>query len=865
MKNIIHILITGIVFLLATFKVSAQFTITDDFKGSGSPDVILGDEAYLTSGVSDPVNAGWLRLTEASESQKGYAYVNKSFPSTLGVLVDFEFTMWRDQDDNTYNGADGFSVFLFDANYGPGNFALGAYGSSLGYANNTATNPRTPGLTGGYVGIGFDAYGNYVRNSEGKNGGSSQLSPNSVALRGPTTSANPDDPNTNKYLDGVTILGNGNIVDALNEQGNAQDDVVDYNTTVGSRPSYANFYRRIQVQITPTGNSTYNITVRWATTQGDVFTELINYTTSDIPPELLKLGFAASTGGGFNYHEIRNLLVTTPGNLRVNKLADKNVLRSVAGSGNENEITYIIEVTNDTPAAISTINIEDQLTDGEGNPIPNGMLNITDISHSGFTNANLPTPTSGAPITSGNFNGTVGLPANSTGTITVKAILNEIPTGNLLQNTVNIGNNEVTDPDLANNTSTVNTPVIAEGVDLTIKKDADQQCLDATNGNDFIIRVSNLGTEDLNYSSTNDVVVTDEIPAGATLTNNSTGWTHSSNGNIHTFTLNGTGTLGSGRSAPPIMFTIDGVSSGYTNTAQVEFNGSGSNIEPPENLGNNSSSINIASQPNAPNVPEAGYIEVCQGETILTSNITDPGYTLTWYLNEGGSPIIPDTSTPGYNTYYLSQSEGGCESELIEILVLVKDASLPESMGGCDTGWCLEDVEGESFSLSDGESVTFNQPATNYGFQFDIYTLDNSFNLEINGTKLAVKELEFQSLNTSGINVRFADGDEFETDTEGDIWQMTGSASAPLIRVVIGPTGSVALYASKVSGGPLFPLVLINDNEFNNIPWNSTGTNTIVGTQNVVGATTMTGYGSGKNKTPCLIITNPMLPSKARN
>lgn len=852
--------------LLVTFKVSAQFTITDNFRGSGSQDIMVGDDAYLTSGVDDPVNAGWLRLTEALGNQKGYAYINKSFPSTLGVLIDFEYAMWRDQNDNTYHGADGFSIFLFDASYGPGNFALGAYGGSLGYANSMATNPETPGLTGGYVGIGFDAYGNYVRSSEGKNEGSPGLSPNSVTLRGPTTSTNPTDPNTNVYLDGVTILGNGDIVDALNQQGTAQDDVVDHNTTVSSRPNYATFYRRIQTEITPTGNSTYNITVRWATTQGGNFTDLINYTTSDIPPDLLKLGFAASTGGGFNYHEIRNLLVTTPGNLRVSKLVDKNILRSVPGSGNENEVTYIIEVTNDTPAALTAIDVEDQLTDGEGNTIPSGMLDIIDIDHSGFTNSSLPTPTAATPITSGNFNGTVGLPANSTGKITVTGTLTDIPKGNLLQNTVHIENNEITDPDLANNTATVSTPVIAEGVDLTIEKDAVQQCLDAANGNEFTVTVSNMGTADLYYSSTNEVVVTDEIPAGATINNfSSTDWTHTSSGATHTFTLNGSGTLSSGMSAPPFTFTIDGVSSGYTNKAEVEFNGSGSNIEPPENQNNNESSIEIAPQPAAPSAPGAGYIEVCQGETIPAESISDPGYTLTWYLNEGGSPVTPNTSTPGYATYYASQSNGGCESELAEILIIVKDASLPESMGGCATGWCEENVAGENFNLTDGQSVSFTQPATDYGFQFDIYTLDNSFNMKINGVQLAVDELEFQSEGTSGINVRFADGDEYETDTEGDIWEMEGNSTAPLIRVVIGPTGSVALYGSKTNGGPLFPLVLTSGNTFNNIPWNTTGTNTIVGTQNIVNTTYMTGYGSGKNQTPCLIITNPMLPSKAKS
>ncbi|WP_461533069.1 Ig-like domain-containing protein [Sinomicrobium sp.] len=686
----IRLIVTSAILLFSALNASAQFTITNDFRGNGSPDIIIGDNAYLTSGVDDPVNAGWLRLTKATTNQKGYAYINKSFPSTLGVLVDFEYTMWRDQNDNTYNGADGFSIFLFDAAYGPGNFALGAYGGSLGYANSTNPNPDVPGLTGGYVGVGFDAYGNFVARSENKNGGSPDVSPNSIVLRGPTTSPNPRDLNTNRYLKGVTIRGNGSITDALNMQGNAREDVIDYNTRVNSRPSYSWFYRRVQIEITPTGTGRFNITVRWATSQGGEFTELISYETSDVPPELLKVGFAASTGAGFNYHEIRNILITTPGNIRANKLADKNVLRSVPGSGDENEITYILEVTNDTPAALTNIQVEDQLTDGIGNPIPPGMFHITNISHSGFTTTNLPTPTSGTPISSGNFNGSVGLPANSTGLITVKGFLDrQIPVGNLLQNTVTISNDEITDPDLANNTANVRTPVYAEGVDLVVEKYTDDECLDIANGNEFTLTVSNVGANNLQYSSTNEVKVIETLPAGTSISSiSNSGWSRTNSGNTYTFTLNGNGTLRSGMSAPPIRFTIKS-NSGYTNTADVELISEGgtdpTNIEPEENRGNNSSSVNIAPQPQAPVVDTPVYY--CQGDTAspLTAN-ADPGNTLIWYLNEGGTPssipFTPNTSVPGSTTYYVAQSNGNCESELTEIEVIVLETPQPGSITG---------------------------------------------------------------------------------------------------------------------------------------------------------------------------------------
>lgn len=162
---------------------------------------------------------------------------------------------------------------------------------------------------------------------------------------------------------------------------------------------------------------------------------------------------------------------------------------------------------------------------------------------------------------------------------------------------------------------------------------------------------------------------------------------------------------------------------------------------------------------------------------------------------------------------------------------------------------CTEEVAGAGFELEDGTQVTFNQPATNYGFQFDIYTLDNSFNMEINGTTLATSEIQFQ-LNQNP-NIRFADGDLYGAGGINEIYSMEGNDIAPIVRVVISPSGNITMYGSKVAGGPLFPLELYNGNAFNTITWNNNSTNVVIATQSVEGTTYMTGYGSGLNVAPC--------------
>ncbi len=163
---------------------------------------------------------------------------------------------------------------------------------------------------------------------------------------------------------------------------------------------------------------------------------------------------------------------------------------------------------------------------------------------------------------------------------------------------------------------------------------------------------------------------------------------------------------------------------------------------------------------------------------------------------------------------------------------------------------CTEQVMGETFTAENGVSKTITQPATNNGFVFDILSVDNSFNMNINGVDLASQEMEFASVGTPGINVRFVDGTLYETGTPS-IWTMVGTEVTPLMRVVISPTGAVTMFGSKVSGGPLFPLELINGNSFNIINWNAASANIVIISQAVVGRTTITGRGYGVNIVPC--------------
>jgi hypothetical protein len=260
------------------------------------------------------------------------------------------------------------------------------------------------------------------------------------------------------------------------------------------------------------------------------------------------------------------------------------------------------------------------------------------------------------------------------------------------------------------------------------------------------------------------------------------------------------------------------------------------------------------------NTPVSG--NVLENDFDLENDTQIVSTTGTFATDKGGSVTINSNGTFTYIP------PAGGFSDFDSFKYTVCDDGDPQA---CDeakvviaVGVCYEVAEGESYKWSDTNpngavviggtlSKTITQPAVNYGFVFDIYELDNSFNMEINGVKLAVHEIEFQSSDTPGpINIRFADGDKYEENTQ-PIWQMRGTADRPLIRVKISPAGKVSMYGSKASGGELYPLVLFEGNSFNDILMNvgDGESNQITVTQNIVGDTKIEGIGYGANQVDC--------------
>ena len=148
---------------------------------NADPYLVGGNSGYLGSStppasvsaqVPDPSGSGALRFTNGSQlisgsykyghNERGAILSSSTFPTGAGIQVTFKtITYHGDSGGAGGDGADGISFFLQDGSKTPG---LGAFGGSLAYSCSNSNTPHD-GLTGGYIGLGIDEYGNFLNGS----------------------------------------------------------------------------------------------------------------------------------------------------------------------------------------------------------------------------------------------------------------------------------------------------------------------------------------------------------------------------------------------------------------------------------------------------------------------------------------------------------------------------------------------------------------------------------------------------------------------------------------------------------------------------------------------------------------------------
>lgn len=281
----------------------------ESFRNSTASRLVVGGNGVLTAASGfDAEGAGYLRLTSNATQQLGFARNTAAFPLSEGLNITFEYFSYGG------NGADGITFFLYDSSANS-SFQIGAKGGSLGYAQNV----DLPGVSKGYLGFGFDEFGNFSNAVGGRAGGVGQK-PSSLTLRGDGNGTGSGVPaNSNyKFLFNAQTSNAPFMSSIQNSPFQIDGKVNGRSAGIAGLTENHTGYRKAQIELRPNGTGLgYFINV-WITEGhpgGRILHHLVknfNYFGNTVP-QFVSYGFAAGTGSFTNVHEIRNLDIRVPG------------------------------------------------------------------------------------------------------------------------------------------------------------------------------------------------------------------------------------------------------------------------------------------------------------------------------------------------------------------------------------------------------------------------------------------------------------------------------------------------------------------------------------------------------------------------
>jgi hypothetical protein len=306
---------SSVVFLQNGDVPPSGFYFNDSFTGAGvvNPNWIASSSATAgqavltaradatkpTGGIAglgtntDAVGSGALRLTSAANDQAAFVLYNQKFDATKGVNITFDLFAYGGVPFETgEQPGDGISFFLVDGDTTTA-ITPGGFGGSLGYATKSVAQNGTvsdAGLTNAYLGVGFDEFGNFSDSADigtASGGAAGGRTIDSIAVRG-----------SGNGLTGYNYLGGSG---SLTAQGGI--DTPGATTRTAAR-------RTVEIDVDALGVVDVSIDLNNDGDFDDTNEQFDNVATgTGTRPTNYKFGFAASTGGSTNIHEVRNLAI----------------------------------------------------------------------------------------------------------------------------------------------------------------------------------------------------------------------------------------------------------------------------------------------------------------------------------------------------------------------------------------------------------------------------------------------------------------------------------------------------------------------------------------------------------------------------
>ena len=268
-------------------------------------DFSLSSGSLVTHGSAAIIGSA-LRLTQATNGQAGMAVLNQAFPSSLGLSVTFTYH------SGGGNGAEGVSFLMLNGDVvsNAASVMPGGRDSALGYSN-----IGEGGITGGFLGVGFDTYGQYAK---------TYYAQTSSGIAGSTAN----------YV-GVRGQGNG---------------TVGYGWLTGTH--YApgiNGTRTVQVNLLKLGSAQAQLQIYLAPSNTGTFTKVIDTVVNQVLPSRFLLGFAGTTGGLNDVHQINAVKVGLPASLSFSPATVRNDATSETNPATLNlgdQFSYTYTLTN---------------------------------------------------------------------------------------------------------------------------------------------------------------------------------------------------------------------------------------------------------------------------------------------------------------------------------------------------------------------------------------------------------------------------------------------------------------------------------------------------------------------------------------